>query len=145
VASNPTPPQPRAPAPPRDAERAERTTPSSGAAPSPTSTGGDNLAIRTEGVTCPSEEYCNNIARQVKRYFRRPPEARNDRGDVCFHIARSGAVTEIEVQRLRGGFSFRLALTEAVEQASQRNEFGPLPRSFSGDILPVCVGFSPES
>jgi hypothetical protein len=133
------------PTPPRDAEVAERTTPSSGPSPSPTSPGGDNLAIRTQGITCPSDEYCANIARQVQRYFRRPPAARTDRGDVCFRIARNGSVTEIEVQRLSGGFEFRLALTEAVEQAALRNEFGPLPRAFSSDILPVCVAFTPQS
>jgi hypothetical protein len=80
----------------------------------------------------------------VQRYFRRPPNAYSDRGDVCFRIARDGSVADLEVQRLRGSFQFRLALMEAVEQAARRNEFGPLPRQFSSDWLPVCVGVTPQ-
>jgi outer membrane biosynthesis protein TonB len=133
------------PTPPREAEVAERTTPSSGEAPSPTSRGGENLAIRTQGMTCPSEEYCNNIVRQVTRYFRRPAQSRLDRADVCFRIARNGSVADIRVERLNGAFAFGVAASEAVEQAGMRNEFGPLPRAFSSDELPVCVAFTPET
>jgi outer membrane biosynthesis protein TonB len=137
--------QPRpTPEPTRPATPAPRPTPSRGADPSPTSAGGDNLAIRTEGAVCPSEAYCNNIAAMVQRYFRRPPDSYADRGDVCFRIARDGSVADLEVQRLRGSFQFRLALLEAVEQAGQRNSFGPLPRAFGSDWLPVCVGVSPQ-
>jgi hypothetical protein len=93
---------------------------------------------------CPSAAYCNNIAAMVQRYFRRPPDAYSDRGDVCFRIARNGSVSDLEVQRLRGSFAFRLALMEAVEQAARRNEFGPLPREFGSDWLPVCVGVTPQ-
>lgn len=133
-----------APAETRPAPPAARPTPSRGATPDPTSPGGDNLAIRTEGEACPSEAYCNNIAAMVQRYFRRPPDAYSDRGDVCFRIARNGTVADLEVQRLRGSWQFRLALMEAVEQAGRRNEFGPLPREFGSDWLPVCVGVSPQ-
>jgi hypothetical protein len=137
--------QPRASStPPRQGETAPRPAPSTGAAPSPTSPGGENLAIRTDGATCPSEAYCNNIAATVKRYFRRPPDSYSDRGDVCFRIARNGSVSDLEVQRLRGSFQFRLALMEAVEQAGQRNAFGALPREFGSDFLPVCVGVTPQ-
>jgi len=143
----PTPAQrPTTPAtePPRQAEPAPRPVPSTGAQPSPTSPGGENLAVRTDGAVCPSEAYCNNIAATVRRYFRRPPDSYSDRGDVCFRIARSGAVVDLDVQRLRGSFAFRLALMEAVEQAGRRNEFGPLPREFGSDWLPVCVGVTPQ-
>jgi hypothetical protein len=150
AATRPAPAEPRpapaAPAPtaPREGEPAPRPAPSTGAQPSPTSPGGENLAVRTEGAVCPSAAYCNNIAAMVQRYFRRPPDAYSDRGDVCFRIARSGAVSDLEVQRLRGSFAFRLALMEAVEQAGRRNEFGPLPREFGSDWLPVCVGVTPQ-
>jgi hypothetical protein len=129
---------------PRQGEPAPRPAPSTGPAPSPTSAGGENLAIRTEGAVCPSPAYCNNIAAMVQRYFRRPADSYSDRGDVCFRIARNGSVADIEVQRLRGGFAFRLALMEAVEQAGRRNEFGALPRDFGSDWLPVCVGVTPQ-
>jgi hypothetical protein len=137
-------PAPAQSSPPRQGEPAARPAPSTGQQPSPASPGGENLAIRTEGAVCPSEAYCNNIAAMVQRYFRRPPNAYSDRGDVCFRIARDGSVADLEVQRLRGSFQFRLALMEAVEQAARRNEFGPLPRQFASDWLPVCVGVTPQ-
>jgi outer membrane biosynthesis protein TonB len=143
----PTPPARPAPAEPRPAEprpAPQRPAPSAGAAPAPAAQGGDGASVRTEGVRCPSDAYCANIARQVQRYFRRPAQSRSDRGDVCFRLDRSGAASDIEVQRLQGSFAFRLALMEAVEQAARNNEFGPIPRSFSGDWLPICVGVSPE-
>lgn len=135
-AEQPRPAEPR-PTPPRPA-------PSAGNAPAPESTGGDGASVRTEGVRCPSDAYCANIARQVQRYFRRPPQSRSDRGDVCFRLDRTGAASDIEVQRLQGSFAFRLALMEAVEQAARNNEFGAMPRSFGADWLPICVGVSPE-
>jgi hypothetical protein len=94
---------------------------------------------------CPSPEYCTNITKQVKRYFRRPPETTDERADVCFHITRSGAVDDIDVQRLRGGMVFKLALIEAVEQAGRRSEFGALPRNSASDGLDVCVEVSPAT
>jgi outer membrane biosynthesis protein TonB len=140
--SRPTPPA--ASQPPRQAEAAPRPAPSTGASPAASSPGGENLAVRTEGAVCPSEAYCNNIAAMVQRYFRRPPDSYSDRGDVCFRIARDGSVRDLEVQQLRGSFAFRLALLEAVEQAGQRDAFGPLPRAFRSDWLPVCVGVTPQ-
>lgn len=119
-------------------------TPAAGEKPVASSPGGEGLNIRAAGISCPSEAYCNNIARQVKRYFRRPPEATSDRGDVCFRIASDGAVDGIEVQRLRGSVVFKLALIEAVEQAARAKEFGPLPKGFDADRLPVCVAFAPQ-
>jgi hypothetical protein len=159
AANQPQPPEPARPEPPREqtppprqtqaspppaAEPAPRPSPSTGPSPAASSPGGENMAVRTEGAVCPSEAYCNNIAAMVKRYFRRPPDSYSDRGDVCFRIARNGSVSDLEVQRLRGSFAFRLALMEAVEQAGRRDEFGPLPREFGSDWLPVCVGVTPQ-
>jgi hypothetical protein len=144
AASSTTPPQPRAPAPPREAERAERTAPSSGSSPSPTSTGGENLTIRTEGENCPVPEFCDRVTRQVKRYFRQPPGTANDRGDVCFRIGRDGSMTEIAVERLRGSSLFQMAIAEAAEQAASRGEIGALPRGFGSDSRRFCVAFSPD-
>jgi outer membrane biosynthesis protein TonB len=139
------PPEPR-PAAQRPAAQPQPSAPTTPPASAAASAGGsDGATIRTEGVRCPSEAYCNNIARQVQRYFRRPAQARSDRGDVCFRLDRSGSAADIEVQRLQGSFAFRLALMEAVEQASRNNEFGPMPRSFNAESLPICVGFTPES
>lgn len=119
--------------------------PATGREPVANSPGGEGLSVRTEGARCPSEQYCNNIVRQVKRYFRRPAEARADRGDVCFRVGRSGTVDDIVVERLRGSAVFKLALMEAVEQAAMRKEFGALPEQFGSDWLDVCVEVSPAN
>lgn len=163
----PTPPRevrkPPAPEAPREAKRpqesARRTeprkqeearpartpAPATGERPDPASPGGEGLRIRTPGEECPDQAYCENVPRQVRRYFRRPAEARADRGNVCFRIVEGGAVdpNSIEVRALRGSIGFKLALIEAVERAGQQRAFGPLPRAL-GPAFPVCVSMEPE-
>lgn len=81
--------------------------------------------------------------RQVRRYFRRP-EGSTGSAEACFTILRDGTVDDIDVRRARGGFAFRMAVQEAVEQAGLRKAFGGLPAAFGAPELPVCVDISPE-
>lgn len=127
-----------------ETKSARTPTPATGRTPDPKSPGGEGLRIRSPGAECASPAYCNNIARQVQRYFRRPAEARSDRADVCFRILRNGSVDDIDVQRLRGSLVFKLALMEAVERAGQQRAFGALPGEF-GQSFSVCVAMEPES
>jgi outer membrane biosynthesis protein TonB len=136
----PTPPRPAPPQPPP-----QRPVPATGRTPDPASRGGEGVTIQSPGVACPNQEYCNNITRQVRRYFRPPEGTAGSRGDVCFRIRRDGSVDDIEVQRLRGPVAFRFALMEAAEQAGNRRAFGALPSAFGADALPVCVEMSPET
>lgn len=121
-----------------------RGTEATGRNPDPNSPGGEGLNIRSEGVTCP-EGYCNNVVRQVRRYFRAPEGSRGT-ANVCFTIARDGTVEDdIRVEGQRGGgAAFRIALVEAVEQAGRRSAFGRLPTGFRAEVLPVCVRMTPE-
>jgi protein TonB len=146
-ATQPAEPKPKPPA-EKPAERPASKPPqpaSTGSEPDPNSPGGEGLKVRTAGEACPSQAYCNNIARQVKRYFRRPSEARSDRGEVCFTLAADGSVDDIRVERLRGSAVFKLALIEAVEQAGLRKEFGRIPGDFDADELHPCVEIVPGS
>lgn len=129
-----------------DARSARTPAPATGERSDPSSPGGEGLRIRSPGEECPDQAYCENVPRQVRRYFRRPPEARADRGNVCFRIVEGGAVDpgSIEVRELRGSIAFKLALIEAVERAGQQRAFGPLPRAL-GAAFPVCVSMEPES
>jgi protein TonB len=111
--------------------------------PDPSSAGGEGLNVSQRGAECPSPGYCENIVRQVRRYFRRP-EGSNGTAETCFTIRRDGSVDDIEVKRVRGGFTFRMAVQEAVEQAGLRKAFGGLPAAFGATELPVCVDISPE-
>lgn|GEM_PF-727720 len=108
------------------------------------SAGGEGLSIRTRGVACP-EGYCANVIRQVRRFFRAPEETAGSSGNVCFTLMRDGGVDDIEVERLRGPFQFRIALIEAVEQAGNRKAFGALPAGFDAESLRLCVLMSPET
>ena len=122
-----------------------RTGPATGRNPDAASPGGEGLTVNQRGVRCPSAGYCENIVRQVRRFFRAPEGAAGGSGNVCFRILRDGSVAEISTQRVRGGAPFRLALMEAAEQAGNRKAFGTLPSAFGGEELPVCVDISPSS
>ena len=65
------------------------------------------------GAECPSPGYCENIVRQVRRYFRRP-EGSTGSAEACFTILRDGTVDDIDVRRARGGFAFRMAVQEVT-------------------------------
>ncbi|HEX5726138.1 MAG TPA: hypothetical protein VFX98_11770, partial [Longimicrobiaceae bacterium] len=117
--------------------------PATGANPQPDSPGGEGLTIRSAGMECPSAGYCENIVRQVRRYFRRPPNQAGT-AEACFRILADGAVDRITVQNVRGTFTFRLAVQEAVEQAGLRKAFGALPAAFGAETLPVCVDITPQ-
>ncbi|HEX8358623.1 MAG TPA: hypothetical protein VF613_00790 [Longimicrobium sp.] len=113
--------------------------------PDANSAGGEGLNIRTAGIRCPSQEYCNNIPRQVRRFFRRP-EGNTGAADVCFTVFRDGTVDDVHVERQRGGgIAFKMALIESVEQAALRKAFGPIPAEFNRESLPLCVEMAPNS
>ena len=116
---------------------------STGGRPDPTSPGGEGLDVRTEGARFVEPGYLENIVRQVNRYFRRPEGSRTDEAEIRFWIARDGSVSDIEVLRASGSFRFRAAAMEAVEQAGLRKSFGPLPKAYLADRLPVSFYFRP--
>ncbi|HEX2095396.1 MAG TPA: TonB family protein, partial [Longimicrobiaceae bacterium] len=117
--------------------------PATGRNPDPDSPGGEGLSVRTEGAEFVDPAYLANIIRQLHRYFRPPPGARTDEAVVQFWINRDGTVSNITVARSRGSFQFRAAAMEAVEQAGIARAFGPLPRAYPGNRLPVSFTFEP--
>lgn len=121
----------------------DRPKPATGPDPVASSAGGEGLNVRTEGAEFMDPAYLANIVRQVNRYFRRPADARTDEAEVRFWIDRDGSVSGIEVVRSTGGFGFRAAAMEAVEQAGNRGAFGPLPDAYPADRLPVSFYFRP--
>lgn len=117
---------------------------STGAEPDASSAGGEGLDVRTDGARFVEPAYLENIVRQVNRYFRRPAGSVSDEAEVRFWINRDGSVSEIEVLRASGSFRFRTAAMEAIEQAGTRKAFGPLPRAYPADRLPVSFYFRPS-
>lgn len=121
-----------------------RTGPATGSNPDANSPGGEGLNIHVEGEPCPVAGYCENVTRQVNRFFRPPPESTGGRGEVCFRIQRDGSVTNIEPRNVRGGATFRLAMMEAAEAAGSRRAFGTLPGAFDPSRWRWCVELSPR-
>jgi outer membrane biosynthesis protein TonB len=122
-----------------------RTGPATGSNPVASSPGGEGLNIHVEGDPCPVAGYCENVQRQVYRFFRAPPESTTGRGEVCFRIQRDGSVTAIETRGVRGGAAFRLAMMEAAEAAGSRRAFGTLPSAFDPARWRWCVELTPRS
>lgn len=132
----PTPPAPERPAMP-PASR-----PSTGNNPDPQSPGGEGIELRLQGLRCPSTNYCENIVRQLYRYFRNPG-GNTGEADVFFAINRDGSVSDIRLLSSKGSAAFRLSALEAVEQAGRNKAFGELPAAFQADQLPVSFYFRP--
>lgn len=122
-----------------------RTGPATGRNPDANSPGGEGLNIHVEGDPCPVAGYCENVQRQVYRFFRAPPESTGGRGELCFRIQRDGSVTDIETRGVRGGAVFRLAMMEAAEAAGSRRAFGTLPAAFDPARWRWCVELTPRS
>ncbi|HEU0300862.1 MAG TPA: hypothetical protein VFR37_15480 [Longimicrobium sp.] len=112
--------------------------------PDASSPGGEGLNIHVEGEPCPVAGYCENVTRQVNRFFRPPPGTAGATGEVCFRIQRNGSVTDIQTRGVRGGAAFRLAMMEAAEAAGSRRSFGTLPAAFDPGRWRWCVELSPS-
>lgn len=122
-----------------------RTGPATGSNARPDAAGGEGITVRTDGDPCPVQGYCENVTRQVRRFFRPPAQTGTATGEVCFRIQRDGSVTDIEARRVRGGgAAFRIAMSEAAEAAGSRRAFGALPSAFDPARWRWCVELSPS-
>jgi hypothetical protein len=89
---------------------------------------------------CEVQGYCENVTRQVRRFFHAPAESAGARGEVCFRIQRDGSVTDISTRHVEnGGAVFRLAMLEAIEAARASRAFGNLPDAFDPARWRWCV------
>lgn len=151
----PTPPEPRpqpkqpeakkpAPAQPSTPPRTEPkpAEPTRGRSAQATSTGGEGLNVQLQGEQCPSPGYCENIIRQVNRFFRWTGTGR-PRTEVAFVILRDGSVENIRVIRASGNLEFDFKAMAAIEEAGKRRAFGALPAGWEVDHLPISFYFEP--
>jgi outer membrane biosynthesis protein TonB len=130
---DPTPP----PTPPEEA----RPAPTPDPAPEST-TSGDDINVRMEGLRRDYPEYYQNIIVQIRRCFR-PPSASGASTTIQFAIGRSGSVSDIRVVEPSGNITFDIEAEGAIECAGRGNRFGPLPEDLPYDRLPVQFVFSP--
>lgn len=121
-----------------------RPVPATGANPVASTAGGEGLNVRINGADFVDRAYLENIIRQVRRHFRPPADAAGGQAEILFWIERDGTVDEMRTVSASGGFRFRAAAREAIEQAGRRGAFGPLPEEFPGDRLPISFYFRPS-
>jgi protein TonB len=105
--------------------------------------GTDVATVRTDGIEFPFPGYLNNIVRQIALTFK-PRTGARLKAEVRFLIHRDGSVSGLTFITRSGVFSFDLEAQGAVEAASSRRRFGPLPAGFPDDVLPVVFSFDPE-
>jgi protein TonB len=106
-------------------------------------TGADVATVRTEGIEFPHPGYLQNIVRQIALRFK-PPRGSNRRAEVMFLIHRDGSVSNFNFRVGSGSYAFDVEARGAVESAAEARAFGPLPRGFPDDVLPVIFSFDPR-
>jgi protein TonB len=131
-------------------ESAKPTTRSESDAPAPSAGGGpvggrgaDVATVRTEGIEFPYPGYLQNIVRQIALRFK-PPRGSARRAEVMFLIHRDGTISNLNFRVTSGSYAFDVEARGAVESAAQADAFGPLPRGFPDDVLPVIFSFDPR-
>ena len=148
--NRPPPPEPTPePVPQTEAPAIEEETPVIEREPEPeparTEDVGDEVAnVQIDGANALFPEYNKNIIRQIQRYWRPPPGARDLRAEIAFVIHRDGRVSDIEWVARSGDSRFDLVAMGAVESASRDEAFGPLPAAFPADAMRVQFYFDPS-
>jgi outer membrane biosynthesis protein TonB len=104
--------------------------------------GGEGVDVHLEGEDFPYPEYLENIILQLNRYFRWSG-AGNLEAKIGFEIMRNGSVRRVRVLKKSGNINFDLEAVSAIEQAGQRGAFGPLPKGWVNDRLPIAFSFLP--
>lgn len=106
--------------------------------------GADVANVNTAGIEFPFPGYLSNIVRQIALAFEVPPGAQSLVAEVSFLIRRDGTVTGIRLLTRSGSYVFDQSALGAVEAAGRTGKFGPLPREFTDDVLPVIFSFDPK-
>ena len=106
-------------------------------------TGTDVVSVNTQGIEFPYPGYLENIVRQIALRFT-PPRGSVLRAEVVFVIHRDGSVSNLRFLKSSGAYAFDMEARGAVEAAAEAKAFGPLPRNFPDDALPVIFSFDPR-
>jgi protein TonB len=104
--------------------------------------GTDVQGIKTEGIDFPYPGYLQNVVRQIALNFSPKGNVGALRAEVFFMIGRDGKVTGFKFLSRSGNLAFDLEAQGAVDAAWRA--FGPLPKAYPDDILPVVFSFDPS-
>jgi outer membrane biosynthesis protein TonB len=109
------------------------------------STGTSVANINTGGVAFPFQEYLDNIVAQVYQRWERPAGNTPLKAEVLFLVHRDGSISGLQFTKRSGDFEFDLVAQGAIESAGNAHAFGPLPKGYGSDVLPVRFFFDPGS
>jgi TonB family protein len=98
--------------------------------------GGEGIDVKIDGAEFSDPEYLENILVQIHRHLRWSG-AKDIVAVVNFEILRDGSVRRVRIAQKSGNFNFDLAAVTAIEEVGKRKLFGPLPKSWVLDRLPV--------
>jgi len=104
--------------------------------------GGEGIDVHMAGEEFPYPGYLENIILQLNRYFRWTGAA-NLEAKIGFEIMRDGSARNIRVLQKSGNINFDLEAVSAIENAGKRGAFGPLPKGWVADRLPISFSFLP--
>jgi periplasmic protein TonB len=104
--------------------------------------GGEGIDVHMAGENFPYPGYLENIIVQLNRYFRWTGAANLD-AKVGFEIMRDGSVKNIRVLKKSGNINFDIESISAIENAGKQRAFGPLPKGWVPDRLPIAFSFLP--
>ena len=104
--------------------------------------GGEGLDVHMAGENFPYPAYLENIILQLNRYFRWTG-APNLEAKIGFEIMRDGSVRNVRILGKSGNINFDLEGISAIENAGRTGAFGPLPKGWIADRLPVAFSFVP--
>ena len=105
--------------------------------------GTDLANVDLGGTEFPYPAYQRNIVNRIAENFRTNERGRS--AEVMFIIRRDGSVDPDQMQLVTrsGSYTFDNAAMGAIEAASTKKLFGPLPADFKNDALTVIFRFDP--
>jgi outer membrane biosynthesis protein TonB len=106
--------------------------------------GGEGLNVQQEGVQFPYPDYSDHVIKTLIQYLRwdRPG---NWTTKLTFQIKRDGSTCCVEIAKESGNLNFDLAAVAAVENAGKAKAFGPLPKGYESDRLPIIYTYVPNN
>ena len=100
--------------------------------------------VKVEGQEFPYPEYLHNIVSQVYRQWQQPSGNQALRAEVFFLVHRDGSISNLRFVTRSGSFAFDVEAQGAIEAAASNGSFGPLPKGYPDDVLPVSFFFDPQ-
>jgi len=138
------PPPPPPDAPPRTERRLVTSTPVTPLPGETPGTGQDVANVKIAGFESRYQGYVRNIVTQIRNRWQRPLGSAALTTEISFVILKDGSVSDIQIIKRSGNYSFDINARGAIESAGESRAFGPLPTTYDGEALPISFFFTPS-